>query len=99
VWAEAGVLGLAALLVFCASVLRTAWRTTMQATDPAMVALGLALTVSALSILAYGATHFGLRMRYLWAIFGLILATWNVVSIAAAQADGRKNRSIAATPR
>ena len=93
VWAEAGVLALSALLVFCASVLRAGWRTTMRGADPATVALGLALTVSALAILAWGVTHSGLRMCCLWAIFGLILAAGNVVGIEAGAPAAARRRS------
>lgn len=78
VWAETGILGIAALAVFYLGVLRAAWQVRTRG-DRATADLGIALVVAILALFLYGASNFGLRMRHLWSVFGLAVAAWNVV--------------------
>jgi O-antigen ligase len=80
VWAETGVLGIFALLLFYLGVAQALWQAISHAPDPEIAALGVALGVGMLAFWIYGTSHFSLRMRSMWAIFALALALWNVVA-------------------
>jgi O-antigen ligase len=84
VWAETGLFGIAALVVFYLGVLRSAWQVFVRG-DREMAALGFALSVAVAVLYIYGVTNFGLRMRHLWCVFGVVLAAWNVVAAAPAR--------------
>lgn len=79
VWAETGVLGILALCILYLGVIQTAWQILGRAKDSPSSAVGFALLVALLVLVIYGMSNFGLRMRHLWAIFGLTVAAWNVV--------------------
>jgi O-antigen ligase len=79
VWAETGILGIALLVALYLGVMQAAWEGLGHARDREMQALHFAL-LAAIGVLAvYGLSNFGLRMRHLWAIFGLAIAAWNVM--------------------
>ena len=78
VWSETGIVGAVALCLFLFGATQASWQTIAQGRG-ALGILGLALLLSALSFYGYGLSHFGLRMRHMWGILGLILAAWNVV--------------------
>jgi len=79
VWAETGILGIVALVLFFMAVVQALWQVMSHAPDPETAALGVALLVATLAFWVYGTSHFSLRMRSMWAIFALALALWNVV--------------------
>jgi O-antigen ligase len=85
VWAETGILGIAALAAFYLGVLRAAWQVLVRG-DRTTAELGFALVVALLALFLYGVSNFGLRMRHLWSVFGLVLAAWNIV-VAGAKRD------------
>lgn len=87
VWAETGLPGIAALLLFYLAIAQALWQVISHAPDPETAALGVALLVATLAFWVYGTSHFSLRMRSMWAIFALALALWNVV--------GRERRAAA----
>jgi O-antigen ligase len=79
VWAETGIVGILALFLFYLAIVQAVWQTISHARDPELVAIGIALLISLTTLCLYGLSHFGLRMRHMWAVFGLILAAWNVL--------------------
>ncbi len=96
VWAETGMLGLAALVVLYLGVLQSAWEGMGHARDETLRALQFALLTAFLVLVIYGMSNFGLRMRHLGAVFGLTLAAWNVVrQEKAAAAAGRSSGAAA----
>jgi len=83
IWAETGLFGILALALFYLGVLRAAWQVVVWG-DKTMSVLGLSLLIALLTLFLYGTSNFGLRMRHLWSIFGLIIAAWNLVTVAPA---------------
>ena len=93
VWAETGIVGALALLLFFLAVPRAAAQIVLHGRDAATSGLGLALALSFVALFLYGLTGFGLRTRHLWATFGLVFAAWNVMwreqlSVPASDVDG-----------
>jgi len=78
VWAETGIPGIAALAVLYLGILRAAWQVIGRG-DRSIAALGFALLVALGVLYLYGISNFGLRMRHLWCVFGLVVAAGNVV--------------------
>ncbi len=87
VWAETGLLGIAALVALYLGVVQATWEGLGHARDREMQGLHFALLAAIAVLVIYGLSNFGLRMRHLWAIFGLALAAWNVVRHEAETAD------------
>lgn len=79
VWAETGLFGIATLVLLYLGIAQAAWEGMGHSRDREMAALHFALLTALCVLVIYGMSNFGLRMRHLWAIFGLILAAWNVV--------------------
>jgi O-antigen ligase len=79
VWAETGILGIAALVLFYVAIVQALWQAIARAPVPEDAALGVALLIATLAYWMYGSSHFTLRMRSMWAVFALALALWNVV--------------------
>lgn len=78
IWAETGILGIFALILLYLGVMQAGWEGLGHSKDPELSALHFALLAALVVLVIYGMSNFGLRMRHLWAIFGLIIAAWNV---------------------
>jgi O-antigen ligase len=78
VWAETGIVGIAALTALYLGMFQASWAGLGHARDRELQALHVALLAALGVLVIYGLSNFGLRMRHLWAIFGLAIAAWNV---------------------
>jgi O-antigen ligase len=81
VWAETGILGILALILLYVGVMQAGWEGLGHSKDPRLAGVHFALLAALCVLVVYGMSNFGLRMRHLWAIFGLILAAWNVTRL------------------
>jgi O-antigen ligase len=78
VWAETGVAGAAGVVLLFAGMLGAAWQASRRPADARDRALGRALAACVIVLALYGLANYGLRMRHLWVVFGLVLAAGNV---------------------
>lgn len=77
VWVEDGIVAACGLTLFTATGLAMGWNLVRSAQGHSRD-VAFALTLSLAALLLYGVLHFGLRMRTLWAVYGLLLAAWNL---------------------
>jgi O-antigen ligase len=85
VWAETGIVGAIGLFLFLFGITQASWQTIAHGKDGLSI-LGVALMLSVLTFYVYSFSHFGLRMRHMWGLFGVVLALWNVTQHELARA-------------